>query len=198
MPLQCMSNSVSLVTLVSASVSATAGYIVSRLSQRLQDRKAIYRWHLAIVSEIRTLRTRLAHYEVAFERRVVTGEISGSEVLRVLLPPGDISVFTHSASSIGLFDTRTALRVLRFYADVRTLQGHALVLAEVAGRPGAAPQESDFSQHRTMLRRCQRRAHILVRRLRGEVRAQWFMRALWSGANSPQGLRTLWRSVSHQ
>jgi hypothetical protein len=187
-----MSNSVSLVTvLVSASVSATTGYIVWRLSQRLQDRKATFRWRLAIVSEIRTLRTRLMHYELAFERRVVTGEISGSEVLRVLLPPGDISVFTHSAPSIGLFDTRTALRVLRFYADVRTLQGHALILAEVASKSGARPAASDILQHRTMLRRSQLRAHILIRRLRGEARALAFVRALWRGASVPRGIGAL-------
>jgi hypothetical protein len=70
---------------------------------------------------------RLAQYEEVYESRVVTGEISGSNVFRVLLQPGDISVFASSSSSISLFDTRTVLRVLRFYADVRALQGHALV-----------------------------------------------------------------------
>jgi hypothetical protein len=157
------------VTLVSASVSAATGYVVYRLNQRFQDRKAVIRWHLAIVSEIRTLRVRLVHYEAAFERLVLTGELSGSEVLRALLPPGDISVFTHSAASIGLFETRTALRVLRFYADVRTLQAYALVLSEIASKRGTTPQEADFLQHRRMLQRCQGRAHILVKRLRREV-----------------------------
>ena len=195
MPLQCMSNAISLVTfLVSATVSATTGYAVSRLSQTIQDRKASYRWRLAIVSEIRTLRTRLAQYETEFEQRVVTGEISGSQVLRVLLPPGDISVFTHSAASIGLFGTRTALRVLRFYADVRTLQGHALILAEVASKSDAPPRESDILQHRTMLQRCQRRAQILVRRLRGEVGALWILRALWIRETSSRGLTAHFRS----
>src|ERR1700692_3350036 len=61
MVLGCMSNSVSLLTvLVSATVSAATGYISSRLSQRLQDREAAYRWRLAILSETRPLRTRLA------------------------------------------------------------------------------------------------------------------------------------------
>jgi len=172
-----MANSISIITVVvSAAVSAGTGYFSSRLSQRLKDREATYRWRLAIVSEIRTLRTRLAQYEVAYESRVVTGEISAAHVLRVLLPPGDTSVFTNNAASIGLFDTRTALRVLRFYADIRTLQGHALVMGEVTSGSGVPLSDPDILRHRTLMRRCQRRAHTLVRRLRGDTRTLACMR----------------------
>jgi hypothetical protein len=193
-----MSDSVSVVTvLVSASLSAATGYVSSRLSRMLQDRQTAHRWRLAIISEIRTLRARLAQYETAYETRVVTGEISGSQVLRVLLQPGDISVFTNSASSIGLFDPRISLRVLRFYADIRALQGHALVLAEMTDGAGVRPRDSDIYQHRTMLRRCHLRAHVLIRRLRADIRALDLMRGVWRRACHPWhvGRGSPWRGI---
>jgi hypothetical protein len=178
-----MSDSVSVVTvLVSAGLSVATGYVSSRVSHRLQDRQTAHRWRLAIISEIRTLRGRLAQYETAYETLVVTGEIPGAQVLRVLLQPGDISVFTNSAASIGLFDTRISLRVLRFYADIRALQGHALVLAEIAGGSGRSASDADIQQHRTRLRRCRLRANVLIRRLRVDVDTIEVMRRMWSRA----------------
>ncbi len=165
--------------LISATVSAITGYVSSRLTQRIQEQKSARRWRLAVASEIRTLRTRLLQYEFTFESRVLTGELSGSHALRVLLQPGDISVFTNSASSIGFFDTRTALRVLRFYADIRTLQGHAIMLEDVADQREGVASDSDVCKHRKMVQNCQRRAHVLVRHLRHEAAALRLARLVW-------------------
>jgi len=166
--------------LVSAGVSAVTGYFSSRLTQHIQERKTTCRWRLALTSEIRTLRTRLLQYEIAFESRVLTRELSGSQVLRVLLQPGDISVFTHNASAIGFFDNRLALRVLRFYADIRALQSHAIILEETTPRGDTAGSNPQIHTHRKMLRNCKRRAHLLVQRLRNEAAALRFARRVWT------------------
>jgi len=165
---------------ISAGVSAITGYVSSRLTQRIQEKRASRRWRLALTSEVRTLRIRLLQYEAAFESRVLTGELSGSHALRVLLQPGDISVFTNNASSIGFFDTRLALRVLRFYADIRTLQGHAIMLEEMAQEQRTDSSNPNVGNHRKMLRNCQRRAHVLVRRLRREPAALRLVHLVWN------------------
>jgi len=175
--------------LISAGVSAATGYISSRLTQRIQERKATGRWRLALASEIRTLRTRLMQYELAFESRVLTGELLGSHALRLLLQPGDISVFTHNASSIGLFDTALALRVLRFYADIRTLQGHAIILEETVREPSTSVPTPEVGNHLKMLRNCKRQAQVLVHHLRHEDNTLKFARQIL------RRVRRRWRSL---
>lgn len=148
--------------LLSGSLSALTGYIASRVSQHQQQRHAEDIYRLAIATEIRTLHGRLARYEELLQTRVLIGQISGAQVLKVLLPDEATAVFSDNASSIGVFDTRAALRILRFYADVRTLQGHAHVISEM----GSAAGEDEFTRHHRMLRHARRQAHALVRRLR--------------------------------
>src|SRR5271163_4103583 len=96
----------------SGGLSAITGYLTSRLSQQRQRSINRYTFHLAILAEVRGLHSRLLVYEAAFANRVMTGEVSGAQVLMVLLQPGDSVVFSNNALSIGLFDRRTALRVL--------------------------------------------------------------------------------------
>lgn len=146
----------------SGSVSAFTGYLASRLAQRQQQKHAENVYRLAIATEIRTLHGRLARYDELLRTRVLTGHISGAQALRVLLPGEATAVFADNAASIGVFDTRTALRILRFYADLRTLQGHAHLVAEM----GTAASETEFSRHQRMLRHARRQAHALVKRLR--------------------------------
>jgi len=141
------------------------GYIASRISQYQLQRRTTENYKLALVSEIRALHKHLIRYEAAFNDRVLTGQATTAQVLRVLLQPGDIIVFTSNASAIGLFDNRTALRVLRFYSDVRSLYGHALVLTELAG-VGGGLSEHEMLRHQAMLRHARRRAHVLVKRLK--------------------------------
>lgn len=168
--------------LLSGAVSAFTGYVASRISQRQQQHHAEDIYRLAISTEIRTLHGRLARYDELLRTRVLTGQISGAQALKVLLPDEATAVFADNAASVGVFDTRTALRILRFYADIRTLQGHALVISEM----GAAAGEPDFGRHQRMLRRSRARAHALVKRLRRRrdppalvmagVRDVWFRR----------------------
>ena len=148
--------------LISGTVSACTGYVASRLSQRQQQHHAENIYRLALATEIRTLHGRLARYEELLRTRVLTGQVSGAQVLKVLLPAEATAVFSDNAASIGVFDTRAALRILRFYADVRTLQGHAHVISEM----GTSAGEDEFSRHHRMLRHARRQAHALVRRLR--------------------------------
>jgi hypothetical protein len=148
---------------VSAALSGAMGYLTSRLSQsnqRLIDRQT-YRG--AMLAEVRGLHRRLLEYETAFAARVMTGQISSAQVLRVLLQPGDTVVFNNHASSIGLFDRRTALRVVRFYASIRSLEGRALVLSETAGDAG---DDADMQRHLDFVRQLRHRAYVLIRRLR--------------------------------
>jgi hypothetical protein len=152
--------------LLSGIVSAAASYIAARISQLQQERLATENYKSALISEIRSLHKHLVRYEAAFNERVMTGEVSVGQVLKVLLQPEDAIVFTTNASAIGLFDNRTALRVLRFYSDLRILHGHALILSEIHHASGARPAEGDIRHHEVMLRRARRRAHFLVRRLK--------------------------------
>jgi hypothetical protein len=154
-----------LTVLLSVMVSACASYIVSRFSFRRQQRWLSENYKLALITEIRALEKKLRRYETAFNNRVLTGEVAGALVLKIYLQPGDTTVFTSSASTIGLFDNCTALRVLRFYSDIRTIYGHALALAEAAGDTGTQPSEQDIRHHQAMLRHARRRAHALVKRL---------------------------------
>ena len=71
-------------------------------------------------------------------------------------------MFNNHASSIGLFDRRTALRVVRFYAAIRSLEGRALVLSEAAYEP----DDADMQRHLDFVRQLRRRAYLLIRRLR--------------------------------
>jgi hypothetical protein len=167
-----MAHPIALLTVVlSGSVSAFTGYIASRISQRQQERHSEDVYRLAIATEIRTLHGRLARYDELHRSRVLTGKVSGAQLFRVLMPEEATAVFVNNAASIGVFDTCTALRILRFYADVRTLQGHALVIAEM----GAAAGEADFNRHQRMLRHARRQAQGLVRRLRRRRRAPAFI-----------------------
>jgi len=147
-------------------VSAGASYIAARISQHHQQRRATQNYKLALVSEIRSLHKHLIRYEAVFHERVLAGKATAEQVQKVLLQPGDTVVFTNNASAIGLFDHRTALRVLRFYSDVRTLRGHALFLSEPAGDLGHRPGEREWQHHEAMLRHARRRAHALVKRLK--------------------------------
>jgi hypothetical protein len=160
---------VSLLTiLASGGLSAVTGYLTSRLS--LQSQRSInrYTFHLAILAEVRGLHSRLMEYETAFTHRVMTGEVSGAQVLTVLLQPGDAVVFNNNASSIGLFDRRTALRVLRFYADIRTLQGRAAVLSEAVGVSSTELVQAETQRQLLLVRQVRRRAHALIKRLRSQ------------------------------
>lgn len=96
----------------------------------------------------------------------MTGQISSSQVLKVLLQSGDTVVFNNHASSIGLFDRRTALRVVRFYAAIRSLEGRALVLSELAEDTGNHLVYGDMQGHLDFVRKLRRRAYVLIRRVR--------------------------------
>lgn len=152
----------------SATLSAVASYLTSRISQRRQRSIDRYTFRMAILAEVRALHNHLLEYETAFETRVMTCQLSGAQVLRVLLQTDDTVVFHSSASSIGLFDRRTALRVLRFYADVRILQGRALVLSEAAEAANTSLVKTEMQRHLQLARQTRRRAHALIRRLRRE------------------------------
>jgi hypothetical protein len=151
---------------VSGSVSAFTGYVASRISQRVQRRRDAYTYRLAVITEIRTLRARLAQYERFFIDRETTGELPIARALDVFLQPGAMAVFANNASSVGLFDTKTALRVLRFYASVRALQGHAAVLSDLNDRIDQLQLHSELLRHTAMLRAARRQSQRLVRRLR--------------------------------
>jgi hypothetical protein len=179
-----------LTVFASAVLSGATGYLTSRLSQRNQRMIDRQTFRLAILAELRGLHQRLLEYEVAFAERVLTGQISSAQVLRVLLQAGDTVVFNNHASSIGLFDRRTALRVVRFYAAIRSLEGRALVLAETFGRPDHAFGDSDMQRHLDFVRQLRRRVHVLIRRLRR--RRPRFFRA-YKGR-----WRTIWRGGAHR
>jgi hypothetical protein len=149
--------------LASGGLSAATGYLTSRLSQQGQRSINRYTFHLAILAEVRGLHSRLLEYETAFAQRVMTGEVSGAQVLQVLLQPGDTPVFSNNAMSIGLFDRRTALRVLRFYADVRTLHGRAYVLSEAAGLGNSALVAAETQRHLLVVRQVRRQPAGLSR-----------------------------------
>jgi hypothetical protein len=55
---------------------------------------------------------------------------------------------------------------MKFYSDVRTLHGHALVLSELASGGGGDLFEQEMLHHQAMLRHARRRAHVLVKRLK--------------------------------
>ena len=153
---------------VSAVLSAATGFLTSRISQQSQRAMNGHTYRLAILAEVRGLHHRLLEYEIAYEQRVLTGQVSGAQVLQVLMQTGDTVVFNNNASSIGLFDRRTALRVLRFYADVRALHGRALVLSELSNGAPTPSVHAEVLQHLVMARKVRRRARFLVRRLRSE------------------------------
>lgn len=142
------------------------GYLTSRLSQHNQRLIDRHTYRGAMLAEIRGLHRRLVEYETAFAERVMTGQISSAQVLKVLLQPGDTVVFNNHASSIGLFDRRTALRIVRFYAGIRSLQGRAVVLSEMAAQPGPGGGEEDVRSHLEYVRRLRRRANFLIHRVR--------------------------------
>jgi hypothetical protein len=164
---------------VSAAMSGAMGYLTSRLSQRSQTLIDRQTYRGAILAEIRGLHGRLLEYEAAFAERVMTGQISSAQVLKVLLQAGDTVVFNNHASSIGLFDRRTALRVVRFYAAIRSLQGRALVLAETAQGGGYNADNADMQRHLEFVRRLRRRAHVLIRRLRRRPPGRLAVRLSW-------------------
>ena len=164
----------------SGGLSAVTGYLTSRLSLQRQRSINRYTFLLAILAEVRDLHTRLLEYETAFTQRVMTGEVSGAQVLKVLLQPADTVVFSNNASSIGLFDRRTALRVLRFYADIRTLQGRAYVLSEAAAVANTPLVESETQRHLLLVRQVRWKAQSLIKRLRrqpgGMFTVGWWLR----------------------
>jgi hypothetical protein len=140
-------------------LSGAVSFLIAGVTQHRQQRRATENYKLALVSEVRALHKHLIRYETLFNERVLTGKTTAAQVMKVLIQPGDTIVFTNNASAIGLFDNQTALRVLRFYSDVRTLHGHALVLSELAG-------DQEHAHHQAMLRHARRRAHALVERLK--------------------------------
>jgi hypothetical protein len=152
--------------IASAALSGAVSYFTSRLSQRNQRLIDRQTYRGAMLAEIRGLHQRLLEYEAAFAERVMTGEMPSSKVIAVFMQAGDTVVFNNHASSIGLFDRRTALRIVRFYAGIRSLQGRALVLSEIVGLPGHGPGDADMQRHLEFVRQLRRRANILIRRLR--------------------------------
>jgi hypothetical protein len=150
----------------SATLSGAMGYLTSRLSQHNQRLLDRHTYRGAMLAEIRGLHRRLVEYETAFAERVMTGQISSAQVLKVLLQPGDTVVFSNHASSIGLFDRRTALRVVRFYASIRSLEGRALLLSETAEHTGCQPDDAVLRRHLDFVRQLHRRAYLLIHRLR--------------------------------
>jgi len=158
----------SLTVLVSAGLSAVTGYITSRISQGRQQLINRQTYRVALLAEVRALHQRLQEYEAAFSGRVMTGQVSGAQVLKVLMQSGEIVVFANNTSSIGLFDRPTALRIVRFYADIRSLYGRALVLSELADAARSSYVETEMHHHLVLVGKLRRRAHGLVRRLRRE------------------------------
>jgi hypothetical protein len=159
-----------LTVLLSGSVSAFTGYIASRVSQGEQQRHSEDVYRLAIATEIRTLNGRLARYDELLQSRALADRVSSAQLLKVLVPKTATAVFANNAVSVGVFDNRTALRILRFYADVRTLQGHARVVSKM----GSAAGDADFTRHQRMLRHARRQAQGLVKRLRSRRRSPAF------------------------
>ena len=149
----------------SAVLSAATSYVTSRISQQRQQSITSRTYRQALPMEVRALHGRLLEYETAYAQRVMTGQISGVQLLKILFQPGDTVVFTNNASSIGLFDRRTALRVLRFYSDMRVLEGRAAVLSEAAQSADAQFVKHETARHLMQLRQVRRRAHFLIRRL---------------------------------
>lgn len=158
---------VSAITIFTSTLlSAATGYITSRISHHRHisiNRRTYLR---AILAEVRGLHNRLLEYEAVYANRVLTGQISINQLLKVLLQPGDTVVFTNIASSIGLFDRRTALQVVRFYSDIRILEGRAVVLSEAAASEDSELLKQEMHRHLNELHRVRRRAQILIRHLR--------------------------------
>jgi hypothetical protein len=185
---------VSVITIVSSAVlSAATSYVTSRISQQRQQSITSRTYRQALLMEVRALHNRLLEYETAYAQRVMTGQISGVQLLKILFQPGDTVVFTNNASSIGLFDRRTALRVLRFYSDVRVLEGRAVVLSEAASSADPEVVKREVRHHLTQLRQVRHRAHFLIRRLHAhrsltERLIRWGNRGAWpnrwKGCNS--------------
>jgi hypothetical protein len=165
-----------LTVVLSGSVSAFTGYIASRVSQQQQQRHTEDVYRLAIATEIRTLNGRLARYDELLRSRVLEGKVSAAELFKVLVPKGATAVFANNAGLVGVFDTRTALRILRFYADVRTLQGHA----QVVSRMGPAAGDDDVTRHQRLLRHARHQAQGLVRRLRRRRGPRAFAPRRWT------------------
>ena len=159
-------HALSMTVLASAGLSAVTGYLTSRISQRSQRVINSQTYRVALLAEVRALHQRLLEYEAAFAGRVMTGQVSGAQVLKVLMQAGDTVVFNNNTSSIGLFDRRTALRIVRFYADIRSLYGRALVLSELADMARSSFIEAEMQHHLLLVRRLRRRAYVLVRRIR--------------------------------
>jgi hypothetical protein len=182
---------VSVLTIIgSAVLSAATSYVTSRISQQRQQSITSRTYRQALLMEVRSLHNRLLEYETAFVKRVMTGQISGDQLLKILFQPGDTVVFTNNASSIGLFDRRTALRVLRFYSDVRVLEGRAVVLSEAASSADPEFVRGEMGHHLTLLRQVRRRAHFLIRRLHAhrslpERLIKWGKRGTWPNRSKP-------------
>jgi hypothetical protein len=176
---------VSVLTIVgSAVLSAATSYVTSRISQQRQQSITSSTYRQALLMEVRALHNRLLEYETAYAQRVMTGQISGGQLLKILFQSGDTVVFSNNASSIGLFDRRTALRVLRFYSDIRVLAGRAVVLSEAVSSADPEVVRLEVHRHLAQLRQARRRAHFLVRRLRAqrslpERLIRWGKRGAW-------------------
>lgn len=188
---------VSVITVLTSTVlSAATSYVTSRISQQRQQAITSRTYRQALLMEVRALHNRLLEYETAYVQLVMTGQISGDQLRKVLLQPGDTVVFTNNTSSIGLFDRRTALRVLRFYSDMRLLEGRASVLSEAAPSADAEFFRHETARHLMQLRQVRRRAHFLVRRLHAqrsltERLVRWGKSGPWSsrpkGSNAVRG-----------
>ncbi len=193
---------ISALTIFASTVlSAATSYVTSRISQQRQRLITSRTYRQALLMEVRALHNRLLEYETAYVKHVMTGQISGDQLLKILFQPGDTVVFTNNASSIGLFDRRTALRVLRFYSDVRAMEGRAVVLSEAASSADTEFVRREMRNHLTQLRQVRRRAHFLVRRLRAhrpltERLIRWGKRGAWPQLQIPtDGRRRSGRAV---
>jgi hypothetical protein len=58
--------------------------------------------------------------------------------------------------------------VVRFYSDIRILEGRAIVLSEDAGSTDPEVLKHEMGRHLIQLRQARRRAHFLIRRLRAQ------------------------------
>ena len=176
---------ISALTIFASTVlSAATSYVTSRISQQRQRLITSRTYRQALLMEVRALYSRLLEYETAYVKYVMTGQISGDQLLKILFQAGDTVVFTNNASSIGLFDRRTALRVLRFYSDVRAMEGRAAVLSEAASSADPEFVKREIRHHLTQLRQVRHRAHFLIRRLHAhhpltDRLIRWGKRGAW-------------------
>lgn len=75
--------------LLSAGLSAVTSYFISRVSQQNQRLIQLHTYRKALLIEVRALHSRLLYYEASYETYVMTEQISGAQLLKIVLQPGD-------------------------------------------------------------------------------------------------------------